>query len=89
MLKRTFALLTVTILISPLSLRACDDKYADLPGYFHFKDGITPNGPIPVEARLGDPSYYRPCSFFVFRDYGAARVVVPPAPAPAVRRPSS
>ena len=90
MLKYTFPLLAVTILTLPLSLRACDDDSDNLPVVVHFKDGPAPiKPPIVVDADLGDPAHYRCGSFFVYRDYGPARVVVPPAPLPAPRHPSS
>ena len=83
MYKYAFALLVVTILNLPLSLRACDCGYR--PVFIHFKDGLTPNGPVDVEARLGDPSYYKCGAFFVFHDYGPARAPEPPAPTPVVQ----
>jgi len=83
--KYALALLVVTIPILPLSLRACDDDVSGI-GIVHFKDGPAPIGPIPVCARLGDPSYYKCSAFFVFRDYGAARTPTPPAPMPVIQQ---
>jgi hypothetical protein len=95
--KYAFALLAVTFALLPVSLRACGDCGCDdLPVVVHFKDGLTPNGPV-----TGDPGYAvtvegnsSGCgcnSAFGFRDYGPARVVPPPAPVDTkeMKRPSS
>jgi hypothetical protein len=88
MLKYSFALLGMTIFILPAGLMACDDDESR-PVYVHFKDGPAPiNPPIVVDAEVGDPAHYKCGSFYVYRDYGPARVVVPPAPLPT-RHPSS
>jgi hypothetical protein len=80
MRKYSFAFLVVTILILPLSLRACDDDAIELPGtgIVHFKDGLTPTSPIELGYGTGDNEGYSPS--FYFRDYGPARIVEPPAP---------
>ena len=80
MRKYAFALLVVTILILPLSLRACDDDAIDLPGtgIVHFKDSTTSSTPVGLDYGAGDTEGYYPS--FTYRDYGPARVVVPPAP---------
>ncbi len=84
--KLAFALLAVTILTLPSTLRACDCD--DTPVVIHFKDGVPS-----LPAVTGDPAASAaveggcPCSeAFGFRDYGPARVVPPPAP---VKRPVS
>jgi hypothetical protein len=75
--KYAFALLVVTILILPLSLRACDDEVTGL-GVVHFKDGRSPLT-IRVDYAGGDTEGYS--SSFAFRDYGPPHAVAPPAPA--------
>jgi len=69
----------VTILILPVSLRACD--CGDVPdGIVHFKDGLTPNGPVKGDGGQ-TASIEGGCSCstpFSFHDYGPARVTEPP-----------
>ena len=87
--KYAFALLAVTIPILPLSLKACDCD--DTPaGIVHYKDGLTPNGPVTGDAgQAASEEGGCTCSdHFAFRDYGPARVVAPPVQAPPPR-PSS
>jgi hypothetical protein len=86
MYKYAFILLAVTIPVLSPSLRACDDDNdnGDLK-IVHFKDGLTPNGPVDTESRRGDTEGYS--TDFVYRDYGPARVA-PPVEQP-VSRPTS
>jgi len=83
MRKYTLALLVVTILILPLSLRACDcnDDIDVGSGIVHFKDSTTSSTPVGLDYGTGDNEGGCTCaSHYAFRDYGSARVVVPPAP---------
>jgi hypothetical protein len=84
----TIVMLAVMGQLVPVTLHACDCGCGDSgPPPIHFKDGIAPNGPVVGGADYADPAYYN--SSFAFRDYGPARVVIPPpAPAPPTR-PSS
>jgi len=76
--KYAFILLAVTMpLLSP-SLRACDSCDSG-SGIVHFKDGLTPNGPVDTTYRPGDTEGY--CTKYTFRDYGPVRVT-PPVQAP-------
>jgi hypothetical protein len=84
--KYAFAVLAMTVLTLPMSLRACDCD--DPPVVIHFTDGIPSNGPV-----TGDPGASAaveggcPCSeSYAFRDYGPARATPPPAPAPVVQQ---
>jgi hypothetical protein len=90
----TIALLAVTFLLVPTALHACDCGCGDEnPPPFHFKDGISPNGPSNTAAIYGDPSHYGQgcgCGFFDYRDYGPAHVVTPPpVDTKAMKHPSS
>jgi hypothetical protein len=84
-------LLVGTALLLPLAAKACDCGCGcPNPPPVHFKDGIPSNGPVTGNPTYADAAYY-PCTFG-FRDYGPAKVVVPP-PAPDTKamkpRPSS
>ena len=77
--KYAFILLAVTMpLLSP-SLRACDSCDSG-SGIVHFKDGLTPNGPVDTGSSRGDTEGYS-CIKYPFRDYGPVRVA-PPVQAP-------
>ncbi len=81
MKKSAIVLLVTTVLLLPVGLKACDDCDCGCPGPapVHFKDGLTPNGPVTGDAVYGDPSYYS--STYGFRDYASTKtVVVPPPP---------
>jgi len=57
----------------------------------HFKDGIPSNGPVTATAAYGDPEG-NGCgcsSEFGFRDYGPAKVVIPPPAPMPVKKPAS
>jgi len=79
----------LTVMFMPVALHACDCGCTCQP-LFHFKDGITPNGPVTAVAIYGDPELYK-CGTFGFRDYGAAHVVVAPPPVDTkeMKQPSS
>ena len=81
--KYAIILSVVAILLLPLGLRACDCG-EDPQGLVHFKDGLTPNGPVDVTARPGGDECYS--ADFIFHDYGPARVTPPPVEPP---KPSS
>ena len=80
--KYAFALLAVTIPILPLSLMACDCDDDNGPGIVHFKDGLTPNGPVKGDGgqTASDEGGCTCSAHFAFRDYGPAQVTPPPAP---------
>ena len=81
--KYTLALLVATFQILPLSLKACDCGDDGRVGIVHFKDGLTPNGPVPVDYGRGDTEGGCSCSSsFAFRDYGPVHAAPPPAPEP-------
>lgn len=84
--KYTLGLLVAAVFSFSASLRACDDTP---PGIVHFKDGLTPNGPV-CDCGCGgnDPSAYSG-DYFNYRDYGPAHVTPPPAPYTPPKRPNS
>jgi hypothetical protein len=92
MKKYSLALLAAVVFL-PLGAKACDDCDCGCPNPppVHFKDGIPSNGPVTGNPGYGDAAAYG-CTFG-FRDYGPARVVTPPPPAPDTKdmkpRPSS
>jgi hypothetical protein len=74
------AIALIAMMFLPVSAQACDCGCTCQP-LFHFKDGISPNGPSNTEAIYADPAHYGHgcgCDVFGFRDYGPARVVTPP-----------
>jgi hypothetical protein len=93
--KYALAFLVVTIPLLPTTVRACGDcGCEDAPVVVHFKDGLTPNGPVTGDAgQAVSIEGGCPCAeAFGFRDYGPPRVVPPPAPMDTkqmVKRPSS
>jgi len=89
--KHAFALMAITILILPTSLKACDDDYIYgqvPPGVFHFKDGRSPTTEVTGGYAGGDVEGYS--ASFIYRDYGPAHAPTPPpTPVQSSKRPSS
>ncbi len=76
--KYAFMLVAVAILALSTSLRACDSCDSG-SGIVHFKDGLTPNGPVDTGYSRGDTES---SGRYIFRDYGPVRVA-PPVQEPA------
>ncbi len=72
------AAVVTTTVSSDSGICTCSTPVAPI----HFKDGLTPNGPVTSEAVYGDPEgdSCGCAQSFGFRDYGPAHVVVPPLP---------
>lgn len=86
--KFTQILLVAGVFFAPVVVRACgcDDGP---PPIVHFKDGLTPNGPVcGCGCSTGDPSAYSN-DFFAFADYGSSHAAPPPAPYVPPKRPNS
>jgi hypothetical protein len=87
--KYVFGLLAAIVLCAPVGLRACDcENPSESPVlWVHFKDGLTPNGPVDTSYSASSRGEGCTCDKdFQYRDYGPAHVA--PAPEP-VKRPSS
>jgi hypothetical protein len=88
MKKYGVGIVAAVILISPIRVMACDcDDHTS--SITHFKDGLSPNGPVTAEAASVDPAGCGCGPDDVhFHDYGPAHVTPPPA-VPAPKKPTS
>jgi hypothetical protein len=86
MKKYGLSLLVAIILLSPVGLWACDCD--DATPVIHFKDGLTPNGPVSDETGSTNTGHCNCCAeSYYFRDYGPAHVAPPVVQ--STKRPSS